>query len=303
MTAMSSLLALALVAAPGHFRSDGILAQATHYADDLLPAIRRAAAVIPGDAPTSVNVVLLNPFRAHLPSLVEGARADTVAVAYPVFQVRFPRGWIVVDAALDRAFVPNSTTFSDELYSQIQEALRDARLVVVTHEHHDHVAGVLRSPFLAQIQAHTLLTKRQVRSLIDRPNDPRVRIDSAVAARYLVLDYDPFVPVAPGVVLIKAPGHTPGSQLVYVRVGSGAEIILAGDVAWNMAGIETQGQKPDASTRSFGGEDRESVANELRWLRRIAGPQTTVVVSHDVAWINTLIGRGLLASGFDLSNR
>jgi len=155
----------------------------------------------------------------------------------------------------------------------------------VTHEHHDHVAGVLASPFLAQIQTHTLLTREQSRSLIERPNHPRIKIDSAFAARYLVLEYDPIAPIAPGVVLIRAPGHTPGSQMVYVRLATGAEVILSGDVAWNTTGIETERQKPETSTRSFGGEDREAVATELRWLKGVQTQRVSVVVSHDVARI------------------
>jgi glyoxylase-like metal-dependent hydrolase (beta-lactamase superfamily II) len=33
---------------------------------------------------------------------------------------------------------------------------------------------------------------------------------------------------APGVVLIKAAGHTPGSQMVHVRLASGKEVMLVG---------------------------------------------------------------------------
>lgn len=280
-----------------------LFAQAEHFSSELLPTLRRAAALPPGDPPTSVRFVLLNPFRAALQGLVEGAPIDTVRAAYPVFQIRFPRGWIAVDAALDRSFVPRSTTFSDEVYGHLHEALRDARLIVVTHEHHDHVAGVLRSPHLAQVQEHTLLTSAQVRSLQIRPNHELIRIDSAIAARYLVVDFDPILPIAPGVVLIKAPGHTPGSLFVYVRLNSGVEILLAGDAAWNMAGVRIQAHKPEAPTRSFGGEDRQSVAAQLRWLNDAEAAGVSVVVSHDVAWIDELVAQGVLVRGFDVTSR
>ena len=277
--------------------------QADHFNSELLPAVRRAASVIPGDAPTAVNFVLLNPFKVTLGYTIERGGTDSVAAGYPVFQIRFPRGWIVVDAALDRTFVPNSRTFVDADYRAIHEALRDARLVVVTHEHYDHVAGVLSSPFVTNIQAHTLLTKSQVQSLMVRPDNPRIKIDSTAAARYLITDYDPIMPIGPGVVLIKAPGHTPGSQIVYVRLASGSEIVIAGDVAWNMAGIDSLRQKPMTSTRGFGGEDRDAIAKELRWLHDVAGLQTVVLVSHDVARLNRLVAQGFLMPGFDFSNR
>jgi glyoxylase-like metal-dependent hydrolase (beta-lactamase superfamily II) len=278
-------------------------AQAEHFTDDLLPAIRRAASVVPGDAPSSVRLVLLSPFSIPRADWVEGAGADTIRVAVSVFQLRFPRGWIVVDAGIDRAFAPGSKTFADSTYAQIHEAMRDARLVLVTHEHFDHVAGVLRSPYLAAIQRHTMLLKAQVQTLMRRPDRPEIRLDSAGVAQYLQFDYEPIVPIAPGVVLIKSPGHSPGSQMIYVRLHSGEEVVLAGDVAWNMDGITNQRHKPEATIRLYGiSEDRGPITSELRWLRDVQRAGVHVVLAHDVAHIETLVSRGILAMGFDVRN-
>ena len=81
--------------------------------------------------------------------------------------------------------------------------------------------------------------------------------------------------------------------MVYVRLASGAEIIMAGDVAWNMRGIDSLAQKPDAATSSFGGEDRECDA---------ADPGMSVLVSHDLERLEALVARGRLQVGFDLTN-
>jgi glyoxylase-like metal-dependent hydrolase (beta-lactamase superfamily II) len=121
--------------------------------------------------------------------------------------------------------------------------------------------------------------------------------------RYLVLDYDPILPIAPGGVLIKAPGHTPGSQMAYVRLTSGREVVLAGDVAWHSSGIALQRQKPDSSTRSFGGEDRAAIATELRWLKDVMASGVTVIVAHDQANIASLVARGVLKHGFDVEGK
>jgi len=278
-----------------------LLAQANPYPVDLLPALRRAAALSPGDLPTAVRVASLNPFSIAMSYMIEGGSPEKARAANPVFQIRYPRGWIMVDASVDRAMASKSTTFDDDVYRRIQAALRDARLVVVTHEHADHITGMIRSPYLARIQEHALLTRAQVRSLIEHPNDPAIRLDSATAARYLTIDYELFVPIGPGVVLLKAPGHTPGSQMVYVRLASGQEIILAGDVAWNTAGIELERQKPEESTKDFGGEDRAAIGNQLRWLHDVAGPRTAVVVAHDAGRIDTLVARGVLRAGLDVA--
>ena len=276
-------------------------AQDVPYSPAFLATVRRAAEVVPGERATSVGVLTPHVFTVSRAVLVEGGSQDSVQIGQPAFQLRFPRGWIMVDASLDRA-AANDKAFSDERYRRIHEALRDARLIVVTHEHDDHAAGVVRSPFLAEVQRHTMLTGAQMRALRDEKSDSSMRLDSAPASRYLVVDYDPIMPIAPGVVLIKAAGHTPGSQMVYVRLASGHELILAGDVAWLTSGIATQKQKPEETTKSFGGEDRAAIAQQLRWLKELP-PAITVIVAHDQPFIDRLVARGVLREGFELRNK
>ena len=55
------------------------------------------------------------------------------------------------------------------------------------------------------------------------------------------------------------------------------------------------------STRVFGGEDKESIAKELRWLRNAGAAQTTVLVSHDIDRLDALVAQGRLKAGFDLA--
>ena len=277
-------------------------AQDAAYSPTFLATVRRAADVIPGERPVSVGVLTPDVFMISIAFMVEGGSSERVPAGHPAFQVRFPRGWIMVDASIDREIAKGDTTFSDERYRRIHEALRDARLSVVTHEHQDHVAGLIRSPFLAEVQRHALLTRAQMRVLLDKPNDPRIKLDSATAARYLVVDYDPIMPIARGVVLIRAAGHTPGSQMVYVRLASGRELVLAGDVAWHISGILTERQKPEESTKGFGGEDRAAIGQQLHWLKELP-PEIAVVPAHDQALIDQLIGRKVLRKGFDLAEK
>ena len=276
-------------------------AQDAPYSPSFLATVRRAADVVPGERATSIGVLTPHLFTVTRAILVEGGSPDSVQIGQPAFQLRFPRGWIMVDASIDRA-AANDKAFSDEKYRRIHEALRDARLIVVTHEHDDHAAGVVRSPFLADVQRHTMLTRAQMRTLRDEKGDSTMRLDSATASKYLVVDYDPIMPIAPGVVLIKAAGHTPGSQMVYVRLASGRELVLAGDVAWLTSGITTQKQKPEETTKSFGGEDRTAIAQQLKWLKELPSA-ITVVVAHDQPFIDGLVSRGVLRQGFVLGNR
>jgi glyoxylase-like metal-dependent hydrolase (beta-lactamase superfamily II) len=278
-------------------------AQDVAYSPSFLATVRRAADVVPGERATSVGVLTPDVFTVSMAFMLEGGSpSDSVPAGHPAFQLRFPRGWIMVDASIDRDIAKDDTSFSDERYRRIHEALRDARLSVVTHEHADHVAGLLRSPFLADVQRHALLTRAQMRVMLDEPNDPRIKLDSAAASRYLVVDYDPVMPIAPGVVLIRAAGHSPGSQMVYVRLASGHELVLAGDVAWHHSAIASQTLKPESSTKGFGGEDRAAIAQQLRWLHELP-PAITVIPAHDQALIDQLVARGVLRQGFQLGNR
>src|SRR4029077_14090676 len=81
---------------------------------------------------------------------------------------------------------------------KVVEALRGARSIVVTHEHHDHVAGVIRSPDLATIAPKTILNRAQITTLQERPNVPAIKLDSASASRYTVVDFDRVFPLAAG---------------------------------------------------------------------------------------------------------
>src|SRR5690242_10079950 len=111
-------------------------AQSPFDSTRLLAAVRGAAVLAPGDLPTRINFVSPHSgIRLPTSYAVEGEPRDSFTVIYPVFQIRFPRGWIIAESALDRAFFPAGKDFSDAKYDSVQQAMRRAKLVVVTHEH------------------------------------------------------------------------------------------------------------------------------------------------------------------------
>jgi glyoxylase-like metal-dependent hydrolase (beta-lactamase superfamily II) len=160
------------------------------------------------------------------------------------------------------------------------------------------VAGVIRTPAREIIAQKTLLTRAQVQTLIEHPNNPVLRLDASWSDRYCVVDYALLYPLAAGVVLIKAPGHTPGSQMVYVRRASGKEILLIGDIAWAMAGVEQRRQKPETVSKELG-EDRTAIQQQIEWLHNVMA-KVSLINSHDDDSIAALIREGVLKEGFDL---
>jgi glyoxylase-like metal-dependent hydrolase (beta-lactamase superfamily II) len=306
-----TLLASLLVAAAGLSRPNRTGAQTPTFTDTLLARARAAARVVPGDLPHSVHYLKFAEFKTPLSGAVEGAGDEVVEGAYTVFQVRYSQGWIMVDAGVDREVeTDTSVTIDQDRYQRVQEALRGANLILVTHEHHDHVAGVIHTPARDILARKTVLTRAQVQTLLARSpgkiplgSSPLIHLTPRDAAKYLVIDYEQLYPVAPGVVLLKAPGHTPGSQMVYVRLASGHEVLLVGDIAWFMAGIERRLQKPRAVSREMR-EDRAALQAQLDWLSGLTKRQHIVLVNcHDDAWLRSLVGRGILKDDLDLATR
>jgi glyoxylase-like metal-dependent hydrolase (beta-lactamase superfamily II) len=263
-----------------------------------LVAARGLIHAVPGDLPTAIGYLNVAEMSWPLSDVVENAPKTTVSSPTPVFQIRFAHGWIMVDAAMNRAqaaAAEDTSRFFDDRYNEAITALRGASLIVVTHEHYDHVGTLAHSAVADELAPKTMLTRAQMEPLLHNPKS-LTPIDSSRAGRYIVVDYDRMLPIAPGVVLIKAPGHTPGSQVVYVKLASGREVILSGDVAFNHLGIETEKQKPDPNHR-IAAPDRAAIARELAWLHQAEQAGVSVVVSHDGEHLRMLARNGILSEG------
>ena len=249
-----------------------------------LDAIRRTAALIPGPQPLRLNFVKFAESRRAKNVSVDGAPAVPSIQARTAFQVVYPDGHVMVDAGMDRTIHDFFGRGVQEPYFQeaarrVEQAVRDARLIVVTHEHGDHIAGALRSPAGAEVAAKTVLTRAQVQTLTVAPQMPEIALTPEAAGRFITIDYDTYFPLAPGVALIKAAGHTAGSQMVFVTLASGREYLLIGDVAWHMDGVR-QVKGKDAPWVT---EDAPAVMDQLTWLNELSRTETELVIiaSHD----------------------
>lgn len=264
-----------------------------------LAAVRRIAATIPGRRPLRVNVLKFAESRRTKNFSVKGAPAEPSVQARTAFQVMYPDGSVMVDAGMDPQVhnffgrgVPEP--YDAEAARQVDRAVRGARLIVVTHEHGDHVAGAIRTPLgvASELAPKTLLTRAQVQTLTTNPQMPEIKLTPEMAARYIVVDYDKYLPVAPGIAFIKAPGHTPGSQMVYVALESGREYLLIGDAAWHMDGVRSITGK-DAPWVT---EDVDAVMDQLKWLNEVSRTEKNlfIVASHDDEQHKELVKKGVL---------
>jgi glyoxylase-like metal-dependent hydrolase (beta-lactamase superfamily II) len=262
-----------------------------------LEDVRRVERTLPGRRPLRLNVLKFAESRRTKNFSVKGAAAEPSVQARTAFQLVYADGTVMIDAGMDQQVHDFFGRGVREPYDasaarDVERAIRSARLIVVTHEHGDHVAGVVRPPLAAEVASRTLLTRSQVQSLTTAPQMPEIRLSPADASRYLVVDYEKYLPVAPGLTAIRASGHTPGSQMLHVRLESGREVLLIGDTAWHMDGVRTATGK-DAP---WVVEDVEAVNAQLRWLSELSRQEKNLVIvaSHDAEQHRELIEIGVL---------
>jgi glyoxylase-like metal-dependent hydrolase (beta-lactamase superfamily II) len=276
----AALLAFLLMLSPW----SPVLAQGTEPWTADINDVRHVAAMIPGPKPLRVNVVKFAESRRTKNFSVKGAPKEPSIQARTAFQVVYRDGTIMIDSGMDLQVHKFFGRGVEEPYfpdaaKEVERAVRAAKVIVMTHEHGDHVAGVIRTPFFAELAPKTVLTRTQVQTLLTEPQMPEIKLSPEQARRFIVVDYDKYYPFAPGMALIKSPGHTPGSQMIYVALDSGKEFVFAGDVAWHMDGVRTITGK-DAPWIT---EDETSIKGELTWLNGLtkAEKNLTVVLSHD----------------------
>lgn len=299
-------LAVLLLAVTAYTQPSIVCAQANPYSDSLLARIRSAAQSLPGPRPRELRYIGIGEGQRPLNTFLAVADTQRITTVFSVFQIRFADRWIMVDAGVDSSAIiqyvgaTRRVGYSQARYDSVQLALRGADRIVLTHEHWDHASGVQRSPYFRQVAAKTLLTGAQVQSLLIPPAPAFIPMSADSASHFRNVDYDLIHPLAPGVVLIKAPGHTPGSQLVYVRLVDDREVLLIGDLAWMMAGVTSNLQKPERASEDMK-EDRAAIQRELDWVRSIMKDGAVAVTpSHDKTRLDALVAAGLLHVGLDL---
>jgi glyoxylase-like metal-dependent hydrolase (beta-lactamase superfamily II) len=259
--------------------------------------IRRTATLIPGRKPSRINVLKFAESRRTKNFSVKGEPSTPSVQARTVFQVVYPDGYVMVDAGMDEPMHKQIGRGAEEPYfpeqaQQADKALRGARAIVFTHEHGDHVTGVIRTPYLSELAPKTILTRAQVRTLETTPQFPDLRITEEQAQRYHVIDYDRYMAFAPGWTLIKAAGHTPGSQMMFITLDSGREYLLIGDAAWHMDGV----RKVTGKDAPWIVEDTAAVNDQLKWLNALSMTEKNLVIvaSHDDDEHKELVARKLL---------
>lgn len=247
-----------------------------------LAVLRRLAAAIPGALPTAVNGVRFAASIRPRKFVIEGGDETPVTMPRTAFQLVYPDGTVMLDAGMDKATHDSfggGEPFYPEAFARLQRALDAARTIILTHYHADHAAGVLQAPNFADLARKTIVTRSTFDLMKNSPHRPHLKLTDERAREFVVIDYDRYYPAAPGLVLFKAPGHSPDMQMAYLRLASGREILHSVDAAWNMDNIRQLKGKAAPWVK----EDAAAVKGQLRWLNRLGetAREIVILVTHD----------------------
>lgn len=261
--------------------------------------LRALSNSMPGPVPYEIRVEKVAEFEFAEAMVMAGEPWQGTAIPIYAYQLLVPGADIIVDTAVaNTEGVPGFmvTDFDELAYQRMSKAMEKASHIVITHEHFDHIAGILDHPNQQQILPAVRLTKEQL-AHTDRMLPST--LPEGVYDDYQPLQYEGMYALAPGVVLIKAPGHTPGSQMVYVRLSDGREVLLLGDVAWQQRNIENVKERPLFMTAMIR-ENRGQVIEQFRALHDLAqqAPEIKQVPGHDEKVVNSLLEAGYFKQGF-----
>lgn len=253
------------------------------------------------DLPTQARVEVVKRDTLPYSFVHEGGDNRPFVMARSAFQLCSRKNCAVIDAGYDEELANKlgaSNTFDAASWTRIQKALSSAATIAVTHEHPDHMAGLARHSNPTTFVTKLILTPEQHEALAQYA--PTIGLSPALSA-YKPQALPKARRIAPGLVIVPAAGHTPGSVMFFQRMSNGMEILFIGDVGWALADVIENKSRPESTlARMVTPDDRTAVLAQIAALHalRAAEPKLIILPSHDDAFIQELIAAGSLIAGF-----
>ncbi len=224
------------------------------------------------------------------------------------FLVSHPRGDLLIDAGYGRdvdrhvrtapVLMRLTTPYRKEIPAaeQLLRAgydLNRLAAVVPTHLHWDHVSGIADLPgvpvWIDEAELAFVRSGARMSALARSFGALPYRVYPFDGGSYLGFPRSQDLWGDGSVVLVPAPGHTPGSIIAFVTLPSGVRYVLLGDLVWQNEGIDIPAERPWV-TRSMVDEDPAAVRENIERVAAIHArfPEIRMVPAHDARALATV---------------
>ncbi|HTF33331.1 MAG TPA: MBL fold metallo-hydrolase [Myxococcota bacterium] len=230
-----------------------------------------------------------------------GSFFDKRDFAMTAVLVKHPRGDLLIDTGFGRdidaqlrlmpaAFraitsYERGTSAADQLDAKgyDRHALRS---IVLTHAHWDHVSGVPDFPgtrvWVTPEEHHFIVDDGALSAVARSFTSTQYEEYGFEGGRYLAFSRSHDVYGDGSIVIVPAPGHTPGSVIIFLALPTGERYALVGDLVWQLEGITERLERPWL-TRWLTETDPSAVRENILRMSAIAArfPELIIVPAHD----------------------
>jgi len=216
--------------------------------------------------------------------------------------VKHPQGDLLIDTGfgrnLDQQFRTLPVMFrAITFYSLWQPAadqlaaagydLKSLHAILLTHSHWDHVSGLPDFPGIpvwVTAQEHEFIRQSGPMDFCKLFSDIRYEEYGFEGGSYLGFPASHDVYGDGSIVVVPAPGHTPGSVIIFVTLPNGTRYAFVGDLVYQLEGITLREERSWFVRRM--GADVDAAGNRENLLRMIALkqrlPELIIVPAHDM---------------------
>jgi glyoxylase-like metal-dependent hydrolase (beta-lactamase superfamily II) len=219
--------------------------------------------------------------------------------------VRHPRGDLLIDTGLGERAREHFATMPWPMRTLTQLALHRSAAaqltaagyartglagIVPTHVHWDHISGVPDFPgvpvWLNDVEREFARDGGASSALYRSFGDVPTRAYTFEPRAYLGFERSFDVWDDGSIVLVPAPGHSPGSIIAFITLPSAKRFALLGDLVWQRDGITRPAERPFL-TRMSVDDDTEQVRRAISHVATLHAhfPELALLPAHDArAW-------------------